>query len=83
MLLDCAFRAGVRVEVVICTRVTSHTSDLSFVELLKLMEFGFYGWRALTSLPFLFSPLPPFQTLVKLVKGLDFTYYFTRLREHT
>jgi hypothetical protein len=28
MLLDCAFRAGVRVEVVICTRVTSHTSCL-------------------------------------------------------
>ena len=30
-----------------------------------------------------FPPLPPFQTLVTLVKGLDFTYNFTRLREHT
>ena len=42
MLLDCAFRAGVRVEVVICTRVILHTS--CFVEFIKLMEFCFtYG----------------------------------------
>ena len=53
---------------------------VSFVELLKLMEFGFYGWRAPTSLLFLFSSLPPFQRLAPV---WTVTYNFTCLREHT